>query len=324
MFDFPDAPTLGQLLTGPNGVLYKWDGVKWVISLAAGPYLPLTGGTLSGPLYLSSDPTLDTQAATKLYVDTHVPVGGGILDAPIDGKTYGRLSGNWTPVLPIIGGAISGNLSVAGTTTLSNTLASNLAVGSPTVPGDALAGSLRIGNNVLLSEVGAPILQVASNAYEVVGGTWKYLNTGTASVISNRGDGSWGWFNAVSGSTGGVVPWVQRMGLAANGDLSTTGAATFAGGGTYNGGTVSINGSGAGAYASLTLNCGSGAGASQISGLRTGSQRWLLQMPNGAPDGAANAGSDFAIYAYDNSGAYLYRSTLHHSCQRSSKRQSAP
>jgi hypothetical protein len=32
-------------------------------------YLPLTGGTLTGPLILSGAPTLDLQAATKLYVD---------------------------------------------------------------------------------------------------------------------------------------------------------------------------------------------------------------------------------------------------------------
>jgi hypothetical protein len=319
MFDFPNAPTLNQTLAGPNGILYKWDGVKWTISLAAGPYLPLTGGTLSGPLILSGDPANVLEAATKQYVDTHVPVGGGILDAPIDGKTYGRLSGNWTPVLPVTGGTFTGNLSitgtlgVTGTTTLSNTLtvnatanASNLAVGSPTVPSDALAGTVRMGSNVIVNEITpAPIFQVASNAYETTGAVWKYLNTGTASVVSNTAAGTWTWYNAVSGTAGAVVPWVNRMALTATGDLSTTGAATFAGGGTFNGGSISLNGSGAGAYASLTLNCGSGGGASQISGLRVGSQRWILQMPNGTPDGAANAGSDFAIYSYDNSGTYI-------------------
>lgn len=34
------------------------------------PYLPITGGTLTGALTLSGDPTADLQAATKAYVDT--------------------------------------------------------------------------------------------------------------------------------------------------------------------------------------------------------------------------------------------------------------
>lgn len=29
--DFPDAPLDDQSWLGPNGVLYKWDGVKWTL-----------------------------------------------------------------------------------------------------------------------------------------------------------------------------------------------------------------------------------------------------------------------------------------------------
>ena len=42
-------------------------------------YLPLTGGTLTGPLTLKSAPTADLQAATKKYVDDKAPL---IIDAP--------------------------------------------------------------------------------------------------------------------------------------------------------------------------------------------------------------------------------------------------
>lgn len=35
--------------------------------------LDLSGGTMTGPLSLSADPTEDNHAATKLYVDTHMP-----------------------------------------------------------------------------------------------------------------------------------------------------------------------------------------------------------------------------------------------------------
>jgi hypothetical protein len=36
MFDFPNAPTNGQLVTGPTGQVFQWDGTKWV-TLATQP-----------------------------------------------------------------------------------------------------------------------------------------------------------------------------------------------------------------------------------------------------------------------------------------------
>ena len=34
MFDFPNSPTVGQVVTGGNGASYQWDGVKWDASSA--------------------------------------------------------------------------------------------------------------------------------------------------------------------------------------------------------------------------------------------------------------------------------------------------
>jgi hypothetical protein len=48
--DFPNSPTNGQVFNG-DGVSWRWDGVKWTSVLSSdGPFLPLTGGTVSGPL----------------------------------------------------------------------------------------------------------------------------------------------------------------------------------------------------------------------------------------------------------------------------------
>jgi hypothetical protein len=44
--------------------------VNSAITSAVTGYLPLTGGTLTGPLYLSEDPVQSTEAATKHYVDS--------------------------------------------------------------------------------------------------------------------------------------------------------------------------------------------------------------------------------------------------------------
>src|SRR5699024_10600758 len=60
-----------------NGV--PFDGTKdIVIESGQGEFLPLTGGTVTGPIYLpSTTPTTDTQAVTKKYVDDSVAGAGG-------------------------------------------------------------------------------------------------------------------------------------------------------------------------------------------------------------------------------------------------------
>lgn len=35
-FNFPDAPTVDQIITGPGGQQMKWDGTKWVAMLGGG------------------------------------------------------------------------------------------------------------------------------------------------------------------------------------------------------------------------------------------------------------------------------------------------
>ena len=59
----------------------------------AGLYLPLSGGTLTGPLTLPGDPTAATHAATKEYVDDAVAGGGAVVDptppvSPEDGAIW--------------------------------------------------------------------------------------------------------------------------------------------------------------------------------------------------------------------------------------------
>jgi hypothetical protein len=66
MLDFPNSPTPGLGYQG-----YIWDGVKWTIS-GVGGYLPITGGTLTGPLVLAADPTDALGASTKQYVDNRI------------------------------------------------------------------------------------------------------------------------------------------------------------------------------------------------------------------------------------------------------------
>ena len=77
MFDFPGPAglTIGQSVTGLNNAVYQWDGTKW----------HSTTSTPGG--------------------------GGGIPEAPTDGRTYGRdgQTASWNPVL-LTGSALAGDV----------------------------------------------------------------------------------------------------------------------------------------------------------------------------------------------------------------------
>jgi hypothetical protein len=49
MIDFPSNPTVGQQFTAA-GVMWTWDGAKWTAQGLSPTFLPLSGGTLTGPL----------------------------------------------------------------------------------------------------------------------------------------------------------------------------------------------------------------------------------------------------------------------------------
>lgn len=74
-----NANTATKLATARtiNGV--PFDGTKNItIEAGQGKFLPLTGGTVTGPIYLpSTTPTTATQAVTKKYVDDSVAGAGG-------------------------------------------------------------------------------------------------------------------------------------------------------------------------------------------------------------------------------------------------------
>jgi hypothetical protein len=77
-------------------------------------FLLVEGGTMTGTLVLHGDPAADLEAATKQYVDASVATGGGggIPEAPTDGKVYGRVGSiqQWMAVVQNNGGTMTGPL----------------------------------------------------------------------------------------------------------------------------------------------------------------------------------------------------------------------
>mgnify|MGYP003276616288 CR=1 FL=1 len=97
-----------------NGV--PFDGTKNItIKAGQGEFLPLTGGTVTGPIYLpSTAPTTDTQAVTKKYVDDSVAgAGGGDVTAAGNNNFTG--TNTFNKPITVRDGALAG---IGGTITL--------------------------------------------------------------------------------------------------------------------------------------------------------------------------------------------------------------
>ena len=98
-FHFPSNPTVGPpptTVTGPNGHVYVWDGVKW--TSLGGTYVPLAGGTMTGALLLYANPSAPLMASTQQYTDAG------------DTATLAAVNNGF---LKLTGGTLTGNLSIA-------------------------------------------------------------------------------------------------------------------------------------------------------------------------------------------------------------------
>lgn len=156
-----NANTATKLATARtiNGV--PFDGTQNItIEAGQGEFLPLTGGTVTGPIYLpSTAPTTDTQAVTKKYVDDSVAgAGGGDVTA-------------------------AGNNNFTGTNTFNKPI---------TVRDGALAGiggTITLGTKPNIATTQAKINSAATGAmyYTATEGLAHFFNVGTAEVATIGG-----------------------------------------------------------------------------------------------------------------------------------------
>jgi len=111
-----------------SSTLKVYTGSGWEQGVTAGSgFLPLTGGTLTGGLTLSADPSTNLQAATKQYVDNEV---AGIVDsAPATLDTLNELAA-----------ALGDDANFS--TTVTNSIAAKVSKS-----GDTMTGNLSFGDN---------------------------------------------------------------------------------------------------------------------------------------------------------------------------------
>ena len=145
--DFPSSSS--SPWTGSNGVVYTWDGQKWVVSgSGTGPYLLLAGGTMTGPIGLAADPTTDPQAANKHYVDQSINLAGNYL-------------GTWAVA------SNTPNINAGGSISNANYVATTVVAGTPEVvpvgvPG--IAGMTVNNGDRIIWAAGLGVWQILRNA----------------------------------------------------------------------------------------------------------------------------------------------------------------
>jgi hypothetical protein len=185
-FDFPSNPTIGQIVTGPGGIQYQWDGVKWIVvsgstpgggaSVTVGPTPPaspaqgyLWWNTNDGNLYIYY---IDANSAQWVIANAANPY---MPEAPTDGRDYLRQgsSQTWVPGLPLQG-VVNGSNAPSGQI------------------GEAVLG-LNTAGTPLTSGVVAVITSVSLTAgdWDVSGEVW--FASGTAST---------GQYGAITTGTG--------------------------------------------------------------------------------------------------------------------------
>jgi len=251
-----------------SSTLKVYTGSGWEQGVTAGSgFLPLTGGTLTGGLTLSADPSTNLQAATKQYVDNEV---AGIVDsAPATLDTLNELAaalGDDANFSTTVTNSIAAKVSKSG-----DTMTGNLSFGSNDKAIFGAGSDLQIyhnGSHSYIQDVGTGRLYITTNGDEIRltpqgggenglrvqqdGAVNLYYDNGEKLATTSTGVDVTGNI-AVSGTVDGV-DIATRDGVltstttTANAALpkaggTMTGAITFAAGQTFDGRDVSADGS---------------------------------------------------------------------------------
>jgi len=150
--DFPSAPTVGQhhpATPTPGIPTYVWDGEKWMSDGNTGLapiYVVRAGDAMEGPLHLSADPVVPSEAANKSYVDAKSASSGGVPSGSVMLFYNAAAPVGWTKLttqndkaLRVVSGA--GGVA-GGTNSFSTVLRTQSAVGNHTLSGTAIPQGL--------------------------------------------------------------------------------------------------------------------------------------------------------------------------------------
>ena len=196
----PDAPA--------DGNTYGRNNNAWAVvgGGAAGPYVPIAGGTMTGLLTLSGPPTSGLHAATKTYADTKVVRTGDTMSGPLTlnadptaalhaaTKQYSDLN------LPKVGGTMTGFITLNADPTdnlhpATKNYVDNAADARVAVTGDTMTGPLVLAGPPTVAN------HAATKAY--VDGASGFTTGDVKITLKNVADPGWLLFNdGTIGNTG--------------------------------------------------------------------------------------------------------------------------
>src|SRR5215510_2736620 len=279
-----EARPVGDLLVTPTGGT-QGSLADLLGASFGGPFLPLAGGTMSGPLVLAGQPVTDMQAATKFYVD----------DTVADLASISAITGQFVVrTATVAGDPGSGNMrfNTTGQTDatalfISGTSANGINfqnIWTKLVPGFKISvqESANPANIITFTVGSAPIDHVTWVTIPVtsLGGAGFPVVDQTLTLVTSFG---------LSGG-----PWLPLSGGTVTGSIRATGNISadnlfFAGTDTIQGGSV-INGP-VSTGRRLTFQTAS-------------SNRWQLGTSVAAETGS-NVGTDFSIFRFGDNGASI-------------------
>lgn len=100
MFDFPNSPAVGTLITGPNGSTYRWDGAKWVVA-GPPPSTVTSWNSRTGAVTITGG---DVALGLGYTAYNAANPAGYVVEAPTDAQTYARRGSDksWQVVPPLV------------------------------------------------------------------------------------------------------------------------------------------------------------------------------------------------------------------------------
>ena len=189
-FNFPDAPTTGDLYTPSGGPTYRWNGTTWVIA-APGAAIIVSdtppASPVSGQMWWESDSgrlyVWFVDGTSSQWVQINAPVAP-FPEAPADGGEYVRYNGAWRQK--------SQSKSLVGV---------NVATGVSFLVPDNVRGMQFRGFAASASSF-AMNMQLSADGTTYLTGTGDYTTAGV--YVNDQGSGAWAVL-AATGNNGSAV-----------------------------------------------------------------------------------------------------------------------
>jgi hypothetical protein len=351
-------PTVAQLEIGGGslGQVPATDGnghLSWVTPVTGGPYLPLSGGTITGSLTVNQ--VLTVQGPNSLVLNAPLNNPRAILaqaagitrwllnlgDQTNEGlnnvganfslqaySTTGVSLGTWLTIARADGATVFNGtgITVNGGLAVNGLLAVN-SLGNFYLPGGSAGQFLSTNGSGLLSWAtpaggggGIPEAPTDGRQYgrqstawtPIVGGGASIGDTAPASPVVGQL-----WWDSVHGqmyvwfTDANSSQWVPTTNQMGGGYLPLSGGSLT--GNLVLASQIEVDGAGAspigglpgGGGAAIRLNKGASGGNSVINSYTNGSVRWQLYLGNSVAESGSNAGSDFYVINFNDTGAQI-------------------